>query len=103
LNVKVKAMPLLAVESLTVDYRTSMGTVRAVEDVSFTLEKGETLGLAGESGSGKSTLGLSIIRLTPPPGRIVEGKIKIDGTDVLKLSEDQMRAIRGQKVAYIFQ
>lgn len=96
-------MPLLAVESLTVDYRTSMGTVRAVEDVSFTLEKGETLGLAGESGSGKSTLGLSIIRLTPPPGRIVEGQIKIDGTDVLKLSADQMRAIRGQKVAYIFQ
>jgi len=96
-------MPLLEVKSLTVDYRSSRGTVRAVEDVSFSLEKGETLGLAGESGSGKSTLGLSIIRLTPVPGRIVKGQIKIDGTDVLKLSEDRMRAIRGQKVAYIFQ
>lgn len=96
-------MPLLEVESLTVDYKTRSGAVRAVEDLSFSLEKGETLGLAGESGSGKSTLGLSIIRLIPPPGRIVEGQIRIDGTDVLKLSEDQMRAIRGQKVAYIFQ
>jgi peptide/nickel transport system ATP-binding protein len=99
----VKTVPLLEVESLTVDYRTRRGTVRAVEDVSFSLEKGETLGLAGESGSGKSTLGLSIIRLTPPPGRIVKGHIRIDGIDVLKLSEDQMRTIRGQKVAYIFQ
>jgi peptide/nickel transport system ATP-binding protein len=96
-------MPLLEVESLTVDYKTRSGVVRAVEDLSFSLEKGETLGLAGESGSGKSTLGLSIIRLIPPPGRIVGGQIKIDGTNVLKQSEDQMRAIRGQKVAYIFQ
>jgi peptide/nickel transport system ATP-binding protein len=103
LKVKVKTMPLLEVESLTVDYKTKSGVVRAVEDLSFSLEKGETLGLAGESGSGKSTLGLSVIRLIPPPGRIVEGQIRIDGTDVLKLSEDQMRAIRGQKVAYIFQ
>lgn len=96
-------MPLLEVESLTVDYKTRSGAVRAVEDLSFSLEKGETLGLAGESGSGKSTLGLSIIRLIPPPGRIIKGHIRIDGTDVLRLSEDQMRAIRGQKVAYIFQ
>jgi peptide/nickel transport system ATP-binding protein len=103
LKVRVKTVPLLEVESLTVDYRTRRGTVRAVEDISFSLAKGETLGLAGESGSGKSTLGLSIIRLTPPPGRIVKGYIRIDGTDVLRLSEDQMRLIRGQRVAYIFQ
>jgi oligopeptide/dipeptide ABC transporter ATP-binding protein len=96
-------MPLLEVEFLTVDYRTRRGTVRAVEDVTFSLEKGETLGLAGESGSGKSTLGLSIIRLTPSPGRIVEGHVRIDGINILELSEDQMRAIRGQKIAYIFQ
>lgn len=96
-------MPLLDVNSLTVDYITKRGTVRAVDDVSFALEKGATLGIAGESGSGKSTLGLSIIRLTPHPGRIVKGKIKIDGTDVLKLAPDQLRALRGQKVAYIFQ
>jgi peptide/nickel transport system ATP-binding protein len=96
-------MLLLEVNSLTVDYRTRRGTVRAVDDVSFALEKSATLGIAGESGSGKSTLGLSIIRLTPSPGHIVRGKIKIDGTDVLKLAPDQMRALRGQKVAYIFQ
>ncbi|MGA9388789.1 MAG: ABC transporter ATP-binding protein [Candidatus Bathyarchaeia archaeon] len=96
-------MPLLEVDSLTVEYKSSRGRVRAVDDVSFSLDKGQTLGLAGESGSGKSTLGLSIIRLVPSPGRIVKGKIKIDGTDVLKLSQDQMRSIRGQKVAYVFQ
>jgi peptide/nickel transport system ATP-binding protein len=96
-------MPLLEVSSLTVDYPTRRGRIRAVEDVSFSLEKGETLGLAGESGSGKSTLGLSIIRLIPPPGVIVKGKIRIDGVDVVKLPEDKMRTIRGRKVAYIFQ
>jgi len=77
--------------------------VHAVEDVSFSLEKGETLGLAGESGSGKSTLGLSIIRLVPYPGVISKGQIKIDGKDILKLKENQMRLIRGGQVAYIFQ
>ncbi|MDH5662949.1 MAG: ABC transporter ATP-binding protein [Candidatus Bathyarchaeota archaeon] len=96
-------MPLLEVDSLTVDYRTSRGTIRAVEDVSFSLEKGKTLGLAGESGSGKSTLGLSIIRLVPYPGVIVKGHIKIDQTDILELPEPRMRSIRGRKVAYIFQ
>jgi len=96
-------LPLLEVDSLTVDYRTSRGTIRAVEDVSFSLEKGKTLGLAGESGSGKSTLGLSIIRLVPYPGVIVKGYIKIDQTDILGLPEPRMRSIRGRKVAYIFQ
>lgn len=96
-------MPLLEVGSLTVDYPTSRGTIRAVEDVSFSLKKGETLGLAGESGSGKSTLGLSIIRLVPYPGVIVKGHIKIDETDILKLPEHEMRSIRGRKAAYIFQ
>lgn len=96
-------MPLLEVDSLVVDYRATRGTIRAVEDVSFSLKKGETLGLAGESGSGKSTLGLSVIRLVPYPGVIVKGCIKIDGTDILKLSEHEMRSIRGGKAAYIFQ
>jgi len=96
-------LPLLEVDSLTVDYRTSRGTIRAVENLSFSLNKGETLGLAGESGSGKSTLGLSIIRLVPYPGVIVKGHIKIDGTDILKLPEHRMRSIRGRRVAYIFQ
>jgi len=96
-------MPLLEVDSLVVDYRTGRGTVRAVEDVSFCLEEGEKLGLAGESGSGKSTLGLSLIRLVPYPGVIAQGHIKIDGTDILKLSENEMHSIRGRKIAYIFQ
>ncbi|MCK4436231.1 ABC transporter ATP-binding protein, partial [Candidatus Bathyarchaeota archaeon] len=96
-------MPLLEIDSLTVDYRTRRGNIRAVNNVSFTLEKGEMLGLVGESGSGKSTLGLSIIRLVPHPGVIVNGHIKIDGTDILNLSEEEMRAIRGKKVAFVFQ
>jgi peptide/nickel transport system ATP-binding protein len=88
---------------LTVDYRTRRGNIRAVNNVSFTLEKGETLGLVGESGSGKSTLGFSIVGLVPPPGMIVSGNIRIDGTDIFSLSEEQMRSIRGKKVAVVFQ
>ena len=95
--------PLLKVDSLFVDYPTSRGTIHAVENVSFSLEKSETLGLAGESGSGKSTLGLSLMRLVPYPGVIVKGSIKLDGTDITKLSENEMRSIRGKRIAYIFQ
>jgi len=94
---------LLEIDSLTIDYRTRRGNIRAVNNVSFTLEKGETLGLVGESGSGKSTLGLSVIRLIPPPGVIANGHIRIDGTDILSLSEEEMRSIRGKKVAFVFQ
>jgi len=96
-------MPLLEVDSLTVEYKTNRGRIRAVEDVSFSLEKRETLGLAGESGSGKSTLCLSIIKLVPPPGVITKGNMKIDGIDIMKLPEEKMRSIRGRKVAYVFQ
>jgi peptide/nickel transport system ATP-binding protein len=99
----VTNLPLLEISSLAVDYRTSRGIVHAVEDVSFSLEKGETLGLAGESGSGKSTLGLSIMRLVSYPGIIVKGRIKIGGKEILKLPENEMRSIRGRKVAYVFQ
>ena len=74
-----------------------------MNNVSFTLERGETLGLVGESGSGKSTLGFSVIRLLPPPGMIVNGNIRIDGTDILGFSEEKMRSIRGKKVAFVFQ
>jgi peptide/nickel transport system ATP-binding protein len=96
-------LPLLEINSLTVDYRTRRGNIRAVNNVSFNLERGETLGLVGESGSGKSTLGFSIIRLVPPPGMIVNGNIRIEGKDILSLSEEEMRSIRGKKVAYVFQ
>ena len=97
------SLPLLEVDSLTVDYHTRRGDIRAVNNVSFSLEKGEILGLVGESGSGKSTLGLSIIRLVPPPGAIVGGSIGIDGKDILSFSEEEMRSVRGKKVALIFQ
>jgi len=103
LNNDVISLPLLEVDSLTIDYRTRRGDIRAVNNLSFTLEKGETLGLVGESGSGKSTLGLSVIRLVPPPGAIINGHIRIDGTDILSLSEEEMRSIRGKKVAFVFQ
>jgi len=96
-------LPLVEIDSLVVDYLASRGKVRAVEDVSFHLEKGEKLGLAGESGSGKSTLGLSLMRLVPYPGIIVKGCIRIDGIDIVKLPEHDMRSIRGKRVAYIFQ
>jgi peptide/nickel transport system ATP-binding protein len=96
-------MPLLEIQSLDVDYRASRGIIHAVESASFSLDKGETLGLAGESGSGKSTLGLSIIRLVPYPGVITKGHVRIDGTDIVKLPENKMQSIRGRKVAYIFQ
>lgn len=103
MNNDVISLPLLEIDSLTVDYRTRRGNIRAVNNVSFTLEKGEMLGLVGESGSGKSTLGLSVIRLIPPPGVIVTGHLRIDGTDILNLSEEEMRGIRGGKVAFVFQ
>jgi len=85
-----------------VRYRTEKGFVRAVENVSFDLEKGETLGLVGESGCGKSTLGFAIMKLLPE-GTIVEGSIKVDGIDVSSLSNEEMRKIRGSKVSMIFQ
>ncbi len=103
MNNDVISLPLLEVDSLTVDYRTRRGNIRAVNNISFTLEKGETLGLVGESGCGKSTLGLSVIRLVPPPGVIVNGHVRIDGTDILSLSDEEMRSIRAKKVAFVFQ
>jgi len=94
---------LLAVENLTVEYWARRGKVRAVDNVSFSLGKTETLGVVGESGSGKSTLGLSLIRLVPPPGRIVNGHVWLEGIDLLKLREDEMRNVRGRKISFIFQ
>lgn len=78
------------------------GVVLAVDGVSFNVLKGETLGLVGESGSGKSVTALSVLRLVPRPGRIVEGKIRFQGEDLLMKTEDEMREIRGGKIAIIF-
>ena len=95
---------LLTVRNLKTYFQTEDGVVKAVDDVTFELEKGETLGIVGESGSGKSVTNLSVMRLIPePPGKIVGGEIFFDGTDVCALSMDEMRKIRGKRIAMIFQ
>jgi oligopeptide/dipeptide ABC transporter ATP-binding protein len=96
-------MSLLDVRNLKTWFATRRGEVRAVDDVSFTLEQGEVLSLVGESGCGKSVTALSILRLVAPPGRIAGGEILFEGRDLLKLREVEMRAIRGDDIAMIFQ
>jgi oligopeptide transport system ATP-binding protein len=96
--------PLLSVTELRTQFAEDEKTVRAVDGVSFELYRGETLGIVGESGSGKSVTNLSIMRLIPtPPGRIVGGKVIFDGRDLLSLPPAEMRAIRGKRIAMIFQ
>jgi peptide/nickel transport system ATP-binding protein/oligopeptide transport system ATP-binding protein len=95
---------LLQVEEIKTYFYTFEGIARAVDDVSFSLEKGETLGLVGESGCGKSVTALSIMRLVPePPGRVVHGTIDFDGVNLLDLPMTKMRTIRGNRISMIFQ
>ncbi len=96
--------PLLEVSNLTLDYNLGSRKMRALDQISFRLDKGQVLGVAGESGCGKSTLGLAILRLLPRVAEIRRGEVLFNGTDLLKLSEEQMeREIRGQKITMIFQ
>src|SRR5687767_84963 len=95
---------LLSVRNLRTYFDEDERVVKAVDGVSFDLERGETLGIVGESGSGKSVTNLSILRLIPqPPGRIAGGEVIFDGQNLLTLSDEQMRAIRGRRIAMIFQ
>src|ERR687884_492163 len=94
---------LLEVRNLQTHFATRAGVVRAVDGVSFYLDRGELLGLVGESGCGKSMTALSVMRLIAPPGKIVGGEIIFDGEDLLAASEDRMREIRGDDIAMIFQ
>ena len=88
--------PLLEVRDLETHFHTQDGVVKAVNGVSFHVNRGETLGIVGESGCGKSVTSLSIMRLIPtPPGRIAGGQILFDGQDLLKVSDEEMRSIRG--------
>jgi len=97
------AEPLLDVRNLKTYYFTESGVVKAVNDVTLSIRRGELLGLVGESGSGKSTLGFSIIRLVPPPGKIIDGSVFLDNIDLMKLSEKELRKIRGRRIGMIFQ
>jgi len=96
-------MKLLEVVDLRVSFETPYGQVRAVDGVSFEVDKREVVGLVGESGSGKSTLGLSIIRLLPPNARVLSGRVLFDGRELLSMPERELRKIRGREIAMIFQ
>ena len=95
--------PLLDIKGLKTHFLTPEGRVRAVDGVDFSIGKGRTLGVLGESGSGKSVTALSVMRLIQAPGEIVGGQITLDGEDILAMSEDQMRAVRGRDISMIFQ
>jgi peptide/nickel transport system ATP-binding protein len=98
------ADPLLSVRNLKTYFYTDEGVVRAVDGLSYDLQRGETLGIVGESGCGKSVHALSVMRLIPtPPGKIVDGQIFFEGRDLLKLSDEEMRKIRGNRIAMVFQ
>ncbi|HUN49123.1 MAG TPA: ABC transporter ATP-binding protein [Stellaceae bacterium] len=97
------AQPLLAVRDLHTHFFTRLGVVRAVDGVSFTVGRGEVLGLVGESGSGKTVTGFSILGLVDPPGRIAGGRILFEGVDLTRLPEARLRELRGERIAMIFQ
>ncbi|WP_426612126.1 ABC transporter ATP-binding protein [Bradyrhizobium sp. McL0616] len=95
---------VLDVKNLKTVFFTNSGLFKAVDDISFTVKRGETLAIVGESGCGKSVTALSLMRLVPdPPGRIVGGSVSLEGTDLLALSEAEMRKIRGNRISMIFQ
>ncbi|MFC3957190.1 ABC transporter ATP-binding protein [Halovivax cerinus] len=96
-------MALLEVEDLTVNFYTQDGTVNAVDNLSYTIERGEKFGVVGESGAGKSVTALSLMRLIERPGHIESGEIRFKGQDILSMSEDEVRSIRGNEIAMIFQ
>jgi len=95
--------PLLEVRDLRVVFDTDAGPARAVDGISFTLSRGETLGMVGESGCGKSVTALALLRLVPAPGRIVSGTIRFRGRDLLGLDATALRQVRGREIAMVFQ
>ncbi|MFO1212993.1 MAG: ABC transporter ATP-binding protein [Burkholderiaceae bacterium] len=100
----MNADPILDVAGLSVEFHTRRGIARVLDDVSFSLPRGGTLGLVGESGCGKSITALAAMRLIPqPPGRITAGRVRLEGRDLLALPEAQMRAVRGDRMSMIFQ
>lgn len=94
---------MLKVDHLSVAFETRRGLVKVIEDLSFQVEAGRTLGIVGESGSGKSVASLAVMGLLPPTARITSGRVDLNGRDLLKCSEAEMQALRGRKIAMIFQ
>src|SRR5438105_5567218 len=94
---------LLDVQGLETHFATAQGVLRAVDGVSFAIERGEVLGLVGESGCGKSVTSLSIMRLVPPPGRVAAGRVLFEGEDLLAKDAEAMRRVRGARIAMVFQ
>ncbi len=100
----VSPTPIVEVKELIVHYETQEGVVEAVNNVSFSIQKGETLGLVGETGAGKTTIALAMIGLLPvPPSHIIQGQVLMEGEDLLTKSEKEMRKVRGKKISMIFQ
>lgn len=95
--------PLLSIENLQTHFFTKAGVVKAVDGVSFSVDRGQVLGLVGESGSGKSITAFSIMGLIDPPGRVAGGRILFDGQDLVGLPQDELRRLRGRRIAMIFQ
>ncbi|WP_205618777.1 ATP-binding cassette domain-containing protein [Terasakiella pusilla] len=96
-------MPLLEVKNLHVEFPTRRGVLKALRDVNFTVDKGERLGIVGESGAGKSLAAFAIINLLSKPGRVSQGEILFEGTDLTKLNDTELRSIRGNRISMIFQ
>ena len=100
---KTDKKPFLEVKNLKTHFFTEDGVVHAVDGVDFVVYPGEIFGLVGESGCGKSVTSLSVMRLISPPGKMLEGEILLDGTDLLNLSEEEMMKVRGNRISMIFQ
>jgi peptide/nickel transport system ATP-binding protein len=94
---------LLDIRNLKTYYSTQQGNIKAVDDISFDIRRGEAVGLAGESGCGKTTVGYSIMRLVPKPGKIVGGHVLFDGKDLISLDEEELRRIRWKNISMVFQ
>src|SRR5437660_3665300 len=95
--------PILSVRDLETQFFTDDGVVQAVDGVTFDLMPGETLGIVGESGCGKSITALSLLRLVPEPGKVTNGEVLFKGRDILQMTEDEVRDLRGKDIAMIFQ
>src|SRR5215211_1006082 len=102
-EIPAPARPLLEVQDLRVHFLTDSGTVRAVDGIDYAVGARETLGLVGESGSGKTISSLALLRLVPRPARVVGGRVMFEGRDLMTRSERQMGAVRGKRIAMVFQ